>query len=176
MYARGRFIVNTSDILKESSTQSPRPFLCYQATDSFWWILFYTIPPDELFFGIIELRPIKALSTATALRRVFVLDDFLAPRANGEAVLILVDSDCSYSSRQTVCRGEQQVKDGVGKRTLLRNVLLNVPVIVGILMTDAFENLIHFIITSAVQRRWLRQIFGCIYVQFCLLYLENATE
>lgn len=84
------------------------------------------------------IRPIKALYTATALRQVFVLDDFLAPRANGEAVLILVDSDCSYSSRQTVCRGEQQVKDGVGKRTLLREVLPNVPVIVGILMTGCF--------------------------------------
>lgn len=38
-------------------------------------------------------------------------------------------------------------------RTIQEYVLPNVPVIVGILVTDAFGNLIHFIITSAVQHR-----------------------
>ena len=69
-------------------------------------VIFYIIPPDKLFFCIIKFRPIEVLSTTTAVRLVFVLDDFLAPWANGEAVSVLVDSDCVHSHGQTVCRGE----------------------------------------------------------------------
>lgn len=76
------------------------------------------------------------MSATATVRQVFVLDDFLAPWANGEAVPVFVDSDCVHSSGQAVCRGEQQVKDSVGKRTLLRDVL---PDIIGILMAESFE-------------------------------------
>lgn len=77
------------------------------------------------------------------LRLVFVLDDFLAPRADREAVSVFIDPDGVYSHGQTVCRGEQQVKDGVGKRRLFRDVLPDVPVVIGMLMKDAFENRVH---------------------------------
>jgi hypothetical protein len=80
---------------------------------------FYTIPPDELFLSTVELRPIEVLSTTAAVRLVLILDDLFATRANREAVPILIDLDSSHSSGQAVCRGEQQVKDGVDKRTLL---------------------------------------------------------
>ena len=75
------------------------------------------------------------LPTTAAVRLVFVLDDFLAPRADREAVPVFIDPDGVYSHGQTVCGGEQQVKDGVGKRRLFRDVL---PDIIGILMADTF--------------------------------------
>jgi hypothetical protein len=102
--------------------------------------IFYTIPPDELFFGIIKFRPIKVLPTTAAVRLVLILDDLLATRANGEAVPVFVDSDCVYGSGQMVCRGEQQVKDGAGNRAFLRNVL---PDIIGFLMAESFESKLH---------------------------------
>lgn len=68
----------------------------------------------------------------------------LAAWANGEAVPVLVDSDCVYSHGQTICRREQYVKDGVSERTLLWSVL---PDISGVLMAESFESKLHFIIT-----------------------------
>ena len=41
-----------------------------------------------------------------------------------------------------------QVEDSMGKRTLRWSVLPDVPVVIGMLIKDAFENLVHFIITS----------------------------
>ena len=87
------------------------------------------------------------LSTTTAVRLVFVFDDFLVPMANGETVPIRIDPDRSYSSRQTVCRGEQQVEERVSNGTVLREVL---PVVIGTLMA---EIKLRFIITSALQHR-----------------------
>lgn len=76
-----------------------------------------------------------------------MFDDFLAPRANREAVPVFIDPDGVHSSRQAVCRGKQQVEDGVSQRTLFWEFL---PDIIGILMADAFEYKLHFIITSAL--------------------------
>ena len=150
--------------------------VCWRHTP--WWrgareksvIIFYTIPPDELFLGLVKFRPIKVLPAVTAVRLVFVLDDFLAPRANGEAVPVLVDSDCVYSHGQTICRREQYVKDGVSERTLLWSVL---PDISGVLMAESFESKLHFIIT--LKHRWLTRTLGCIYVRFCPLSLKIYT-
>lgn len=102
--------------------------------------LFNTIPSDEIFLGIIEFRPIEILPATAAVRLIFVLDDFLTPWANREAVPILVNSDCAHGSGQTVCRGEQQIEDCVGKRMLLRDVR---PDIIGILMAASFESKLH---------------------------------
>ena len=53
-----------------------------------------------------------------AIRLILVFDDHLAPRANWETVPVSIDSNCVHCSGQSVCRGEQQIKDDVGKRWL----------------------------------------------------------
>ena len=133
-------------------------------------IIFYTIPSNELFLGLVEFRPIEVLSATAAVRLVFVLDDMLAAWAHWEAVAVMVDADCVHCSRQTVCRGEQQAENRVSERTLRWGVL---PDITGILMAEIE---LHFIIISALKHRWLTRTFGCIYVWFCLLSLKNTAE
>lgn len=113
-------------------------------------IIFYTIPPDEIFLCIIESRSVNVLPTVTAVGLEIIFDDTLAPRTDSKAVSVFVDADCVQCHGQAVCRGEQQVRDGVGKRTLLRGVL---PDIIGFLRMDLFESKLHFIITSALKHR-----------------------
>ena len=80
------------------------------------------------------------LPTTAAVRLVLIFDDLLATRANEEAVSVFIDPDCVYSHGQTVCRGAQQVKDGVGKRALLEDFF---PDVIGFMRMDLFESKLH---------------------------------
>ena len=57
----------------------------------------------------------KVLPASMAVPLVFSLYEDIAPWADGENVFITIDANCGYSFGQTVCRGEQQIKDDVGK-------------------------------------------------------------
>ena len=104
----------------------------------------------RIFLCITESRPVNVLPTVTAVGLEIIFDDTLAPRTDSKAVSVFVDADCVQCHGQAVCRGEQQVKDGVGKRTFLCGVL---PDITGILTIEIFEGKLHVIITSALKHR-----------------------
>ena len=55
--------------------------------------IFNTIPFDELFLGVIELRPIEVLSATAAVRLVLIFDDTFTSRINGKAVPVFIDLD-----------------------------------------------------------------------------------
>lgn len=119
-------------ILRDSVSQSSMMCSVIRWADGLasWWhtskwcgiarrlVVLNATPTYENFLCILQFWPVEALPTVAAIRLILVFDDHLAPRANWETVPVSIDSNCVHSSGQSVCRGEQQIKDDVGKRWL----------------------------------------------------------